>query len=67
MAVVAAPAEGGLTLTGTASEAQLLGICELKPANAPDDGPAAPSEPDAPGAPGRLVTVDTGPSSGASG
>ena len=80
VAVGAAAAED-FTNTGTAADAQLLGTCELSPENPPDDAscataPGASAAPGtsaarvAPGMPnvaGKLVTVVTGPASGASG
>ena len=55
-------ADAGFTITGTAAEAQLLGVCEPELGKlAPDEPsvPAMPARSDKPGAPGMLVTVGT--------
>jgi len=62
-AMVELPDAGDFTVTGIAGEAQLLGIWEPSPENAADD-PAA--RPEAAGEPGKLVTVGTADSAGAS-
>ena len=62
-AMVELPDAGDFTVTGIAGEAQLLGTWEPSPENAADD-PAA--RPGAAGEPGKLVTVGTANSAGAS-
>jgi hypothetical protein len=50
-------AKGAFTITGTAGEAQSLGILAPKPGTAADGATSATA---VPGAPGRLATVGTG-------